>query len=60
MMIDDMMTAKIAELRAELAALADRLTRIEAGQDMDRQQSKSALERIAKSAEDIARVERRR
>jgi hypothetical protein len=59
-MIDDLMTAKLAELGAEMAALADRLTRLEAARDMDQQQQRSALERIAKAAEDIARVERRR
>jgi hypothetical protein len=58
--IDDLMTAKIAEFKAELDALADRLTRIEAARDLDAQHSKSALDRIAKAAEEILRVERRR
>jgi hypothetical protein len=54
------MIAKIAALQAELAALADRLTRLEAARDLDAQHSKSALDRIAKAAEEILRVEKRR
>jgi hypothetical protein len=58
--MSDDIAEKIAELRAELAALADRLTRLEAAHDLDEQHSKTALDRIARAAEDIARVERRR
>jgi hypothetical protein len=52
--------ARIDALKAEMAVLADRLMRVEAAQDLNHQNQRSALDRLAKAAEEIVRIERRR
>jgi hypothetical protein len=51
---------KIATIEAAVAALTDRITRLEAGRDLDQQQQRSALDRIAASAAELVRLEKRR
>jgi hypothetical protein len=57
---DDPMMAKIADLEAKIADLVDRVTRLEAGRDLDQQNQRTALDRIAKATEELLRLEKRR
>jgi hypothetical protein len=58
--MSDDIAARIAELKAEITTLADRLTRIEAARDMDQQHQRSALDRVAAAAEALVRLEKRK